>query len=118
MGGRQFRCLDLSTEVCNGKKARAFDELEDEDLDRGFDFLTQKAPRSASDLQQLRWQTKELRKSSSPIFGWPQGLLQNALRLLTSEGARARKEFEWPLPADRQVLSSVDPCNLGRDLEF
>ena len=98
MGGRQFRCLDLSAEVSNGKKARAFDELEDEDLDRGFDFLTQKAPRSASDLQQLRWQTKELRKSSSPIFGWPQGLLQNALRLLTSEGARARKEFEWPLP--------------------
>ena len=53
MGGRQFRCFDLSAEVRNSKKNKAFDELEDEDLDRGFDFLTQKAPRSASDLQQL-----------------------------------------------------------------
>ena len=50
------------------------------------------------DLAQLRWQTKELRKSTSPIFGWPQNLVQQALRQLSSEGALARKEFAWPLP--------------------
>ena len=38
------------------------------------------------------------RKSSSPIFAWPHGLVQKALRQLSAEGALARKEFAWPLP--------------------
>ena len=67
-------------------------------MDKGFDFIAKHGPRSSCDLAQLRWQTKELRKSSSPIFGWPQNLVQQALRQLSSEGALARKEFEWPLP--------------------
>ena len=98
MGGKQFRCFDLSADVSVSKKSKVFDELEDDDLDKGFDFLTQNAPRSASDLQQLRWQTKQLRSPTSPICGWPQALVQQALRLLSSEGALARKEYHWPLP--------------------
>lgn len=69
MGGRQFRCFDLSADACAPKKTKAFDDLEEDALDKGFDFLTRHAPRSATDLQQLRWQTKELRKASSPIHG-------------------------------------------------
>ena len=89
MGARQFRCFQLTMQATASRKQAAFEELEDDDLDAGFDFL----PRSGSDLQQLRWQTKELRKKDSPIFGWPQ-----ALRTLSSNGALARKEFDWPLP--------------------
>ncbi len=80
------------------KNKKVFDELEDDDLDKGFDYMSKHAPRSCCDLRQLRWQTKELRKSSSPIFAWPQGLVQQALRQLSAEGALARKEFAWPLP--------------------
>ena len=79
------------------RKQAAFEELEDEDLDAGFDFLSKHGPRSGSDLQQLHWQTKELRKKDSPVFGWPQALVDKALRTLSSDGALARKEFDWPL---------------------
>ena len=99
MGGHQFRCFDVLTEVAPGNsKTKAFDDLEDEDLDKGFDFLKQNAPRSSSDLQQLSWQTKQLRKRTSPIYGWPHALVEKALRCLSSDGALARKEFDWPLP--------------------
>lgn len=55
MGGHQFQGFDILTEVAPGhSKTKAFDDLEDEDLDKGFDFLKQNAPRSSSDLQQLR----------------------------------------------------------------
>ena len=80
------------------RKQAAFEELEDEDLDAGFDFLSKHGPRSGSDLQQLRWQTKELREKDSPVFGWPQAPVDKALRTLSSDGALARKEFDWPLP--------------------
>ena len=99
MGGHQFRCFDLSTQSASAhSKNKAFDDLEDEDLDKGFNFLKQNAPRSSSDLQQLSWQTKQLRKKTSPIYGWPPGLVEKALRCLSSDGALARKEFDWPLP--------------------
>ena len=99
MGGHQFRCFDILTEVAPGhSKTKAFDDLEDEDLDKGFDFLKQNAPRSSSDLQQLSWQTKQLRKRTCPIYGWPHALIEKALRCLSSDGVLARKEFDWPLP--------------------
>ena len=49
-------------------------------------------------MAQLRWQTKELRNKSSPIFGWPVALVSQALRNLAADGALARKEHPWPLP--------------------
>ena len=99
MGARQFRCFELSTESASSqKKTKVFDELENEDLDKGFEFLKRHGPRSSSDLQQLSWQTKQLRMKSSPIYGWPQGLVEKALRCLSSDGALARKEFDWPIP--------------------
>lgn len=39
-----------------------------------------------------------MRKKTSPIYGWPPGLVEKALRCLSSDGALARKEFDWPLP--------------------
>lgn len=58
----------------------------------------QNAPRSSSEMAQLKWQTKELRNKSSPIFGWPVQLVAQALRNLPFHGALARKEDHWPIP--------------------
>ena len=83
MGGRKFRCFQLTLQATAPRKQAAFEELEDEDLDAGFDFLSKHGPRSGSDLQQLRWQTKELRKKDSPVLGWPQALVPLPERNLT-----------------------------------
>ena len=110
MGGTQLRCFDCAADAPTAKSRKVFDDLEDEGLDQGFDFIAKHAPRSSCDLAQLRWQTKELRKSTSPIFGWPQNLVQQALRQLSSEGALARK--------DTYVLSALASGDLGGHLEL
>lgn len=35
---------------------------------------------------------------NSPIYGWPLSLVEKSLRCLSSDGALARKEFDWPFP--------------------
>ena len=104
MGG-QFRCFQLAMQATAPRKQAAFEELEDEELDAGFDFLSKHGPRSGSDLQQLRWQTKELRKKDSPVFGWPQALVDKALRALSSDGALAEKGIR--LPWALKILDAV-----------
>ncbi|CAJ1374532.1 unnamed protein product [Effrenium voratum] len=85
-------------QYCFENMGAAFDDLEDRELDAGFDYLIKNGPRSGSDLRQLRWQTKELRRKESPVYNWPAGVVDKALRTLASDGALARKEFDWPLP--------------------
>ncbi|CAL1127115.1 unnamed protein product [Cladocopium goreaui] len=67
MGGLQFRCFDLTADVPTSKNKKVFDELEDDDLDKGFDYISK------------------------------HGLVQQALRQLSAEGALVRKEYAWPL---------------------
>ncbi|CAJ1456734.1 unnamed protein product [Effrenium voratum] len=100
MGARQYRCFQLTNQaISNSSRTKAaFDDLEDRELDAGFDYLIKNGPRSGSDLRQLRWQTKELRRKESPVYNWPAGVVDKALRTLASDGALARKEFDWPLP--------------------
>ena len=101
LGGRSFRCFELMSQAMR-KPAKAtaipFEDKEDDEIDQGFDHIMQKAPRSSSEMAQLKWQTKELRNKSSPIFGWPIQLVAQALRNLSSDGALARKEYHWPIP--------------------
>ena len=100
LGGRQFKCFELSSQVTNKKigKAIPFEDKEDEEIDAGFDYILKHGPCSSSEMAQLRWQTKAIRKENSPICGWPTGLVEKALRNLASDGALARKEFSWPIP--------------------
>eukprot|EP00435_Cladocopium_sp_Y103_P031004 s1528_g7.t2 len=99
LGGRQFKCFELSSQATRKPgKASAFEEKDDEEIDAGFDYILKCGPRSSSEMAQLRWQTKAIRKSDSPIFGWPTALVDKALRNLASDGALARKEFHWPIP--------------------
>ena len=99
MGGRLFKCSELSSQGMPCKvKAVPFEEKEDEDIDKGFDYIMKFAPRSGLEMQQLRWMTKTLKNKDSPLYGWPQGLVEKALRNVSNDGVLAKKEFSWPLP--------------------
>ncbi len=93
-GGKQFRAFFLSPDVKTAAKVNEFYELSDEDINAGFEYILKNAPRSTADLKQLVWQTKALRKGA-PLHGWPVALVAKALSGLASEGALAKKEFEW-----------------------
>ncbi|CAK0904031.1 unnamed protein product [Prorocentrum cordatum] len=81
-------------DVKTAAEANEVYELSDEDINAGFDYILKNAPRSTDDLKQLAWQTKALRKGA-PLHGWPVALVAKALSGLASEGAHAKKEFEW-----------------------
>ena len=88
------------------KTVSSFEDKTDEEVDAGFDFILAHGPRSSSEMQQLRWMTKESRRKASPIHGWPQALVDRALRNLASDGALARKEFDWPIPLTTKYYHS------------
>ena len=105
MGGRQFRCFDLSAETAASQaKLKAFEELDDDALECGFEFLRKNAPRSGSDLQQLSWQTKEIRKKSFALLVHRRRPCAQGIRLAPS--------------LDREVLPEVDLGEAGEDLEL
>lgn len=82
LGGHAFTCFDLTSQATRkggSKPNLAFEEEDDEEIDQGFDHILRKAPRSTCEMAQLKWQTKELRNKDSPIFGWPCGLVSQAL---------------------------------------
>ncbi|CAJ1352020.1 unnamed protein product [Effrenium voratum] len=107
MGGRQFKCAELSSNaIVKSKTVSSFEDKTDEEVDAGFDFIFAHGPRSSSEIQQLRWMTKELRRKASPIHGWVQALVDRALRNLASDGALARKEFDWPIPLTTKYYHS------------
>ena len=89
-----------------------FYEKSDEEVDAGFDFIMQYAPKSVMDLTQLRWRTKALADKDGPIYQWPIPLVTEALRALGQQGALAKKETQWYITLmDMQpwVLDSRDP---------
>ena len=116
LGGHAFRCFDLSSQATRrgqSKTSMPFEDKEDAEIHEGFDYILRTAPRSSCEMAQLRWQTKELRNKSSPIFGWPGALISQALRNLSSDGALAKKEPHWPIPLsplfyDRAILTTLE----------
>lgn len=99
MGGRCFKFSELTSQGMPSKvKAVPFEDKDDEEIDKGFDYLSKFGPRSGAQNQQLRWMTKTLKNKDSPLYGWPQALVEKALHNLTNEGVFAKKEFSWPLP--------------------
>ena len=104
MGGRLFKCTELTAQAAV-KKAPViarFEDKEDAEIDTGFDYIMQRGPRSASESQQLPWQTKALRNTESPICGWPIGLVDlvdKALRNLPSDGLWHAKKRNVPFPS-------------------
>ncbi|CAK0898923.1 unnamed protein product, partial [Prorocentrum cordatum] len=91
-GGKQFRHFFLSPEAKAKATQNAFYEKSDEEINAGFDYITNEAPKSTVGLQQVRWQTIAMR-AGMPIHGWPIGLVEKSQRSLAAEGALANKEF-------------------------
>ncbi len=66
-----------------------------QELDAGFEFIETHSPIATGGLEQLRWSTKQLAEKTSPIRGWPVGLVEKALRAITTEGVLVKKEHAW-----------------------
>ena len=75
-------------------------------------------------LVQVRWTTKHVYVlNESPIFGWPERLIKEALRALSSEGSLAVKQTDWPLTLKDlddtfrdQILEPIIPTLTQRGL--
>ncbi|CAK0886200.1 unnamed protein product [Prorocentrum cordatum] len=91
-GGKQFRQFFLSPEAKAKATQNAFYEKSDDEINAGFDYIINEAPKSTVGLQQARWQTIAMR-AGVPLRGWPIGLVEKSLRSLAAEGALAKKEF-------------------------
>ena len=98
LGGRQLKCFELQSQAATKNTASKFEDKTDEETDAGFDFIAHEGPRSTSDMPQLRWMTKSIKNSSSPIYNWPTVLVEKALRNLATDAALTKKESSWPLP--------------------
>ena len=98
MGGHQMKVFDLQSFAVSKSSSSRFEEKTDDEVDAGFDFIQNDGPRSSSEMAQLRWMTKAIKNPGSPIFGWPTVLVEKALRNLATDGALAKKEYQWPIP--------------------
>ena len=113
LGGMQFTTFHLTPEsLSKGKSVLDMNALTDDDVDAGFEYITENAPRAATGMSQLVWVTKAL-KNDTPIKGWNCGLVKEAIRNLTMEGALAREESKWYItlmdyvPWLREILEEV-----------
>ena len=53
LGGRQFKCFELSSQATRKPgKASANEEKDDEEIDAGFDYILECGPRSSSEMAQ------------------------------------------------------------------
>ncbi|CAK0848868.1 unnamed protein product [Prorocentrum cordatum] len=122
MGGRQFKCFCLETNAVATKKRSGgtrFEDMPEEDIDAGFQYIKDKGPRSSSNLQQLTWRTKNIVNKNSPIFGWHSGLVQEALRNLATDGCFAMKEYGWCVCLTRKYYQpwALDILEQVRDFD-
>ena len=93
-----MKLFDLQSFATSKSSSSRFEEKTDDEIDAGFDFFQNDGPRSSSEMAQLRWMTKAIKNPGSPIFGWPTVLVEKALRKLATDGALAKKEYQWPIP--------------------
>ena len=98
LGGRQLKMFDLVSHTTPRNSSGKFEDKDDDEIDRSFDFIQNEGPRSCTETAQLRWMTKNLKAPTSPIYQWPHSLVEKALRNIATDGALAKKEFAWPIP--------------------
>ncbi|OLP82650.1 hypothetical protein AK812_SmicGene36685 [Symbiodinium microadriaticum] len=65
LGGRQYKVFDLLSYTTPAKfNLSRFEDKDDEEIDKGFDFSQDDAPRSTAEMAHLRWMTKRARKQN------------------------------------------------------
>jgi hypothetical protein len=80
----------------SGGRAPAWNPSDDE-LDAGIDFINEKAPSANNMNQQLRWMLKEMRRKGSPIFGWPNNVVKEAIHNKSKNTSQSDGETFLPL---------------------
>ena len=56
----RFKTFEMQSRASRKSSASRFEDKTDEEIDAGFDFLQHEALTSSSEMQQLRWTTKQL----------------------------------------------------------
>ena len=92
----------------HGTRTNFFDNLGNEEIDAGFDFIEGHGPRSHHSNTQLRWIQKQFISEDSPIKSWPERLNKEALRNLMNDGVLALPVHDFPL-----TLVDVEPSVLN-----
>ena len=108
LGGFQCRQRTFRS-VEEGKPDK---EASEEEWDVGFDFIEEQGPRDHTRNRQLRWVTVQTSTTDSPIYGWPQVLVEKSLRNLSQESVLAQVHERWPLTLfdlDVRLLRALAP---------
>eukprot|EP00973_Karenia_brevis_P011921 1618475-Karenia_brevis.AAC.1 len=98
MKGESFSMYYLGTDAKQHKTKNIMDELTDEQIDQGFEYLNTEGRKHLSIMGNARliFITKSLR-GATPIKGWPKELVREALSNLAAEGGLAKKRTNWPI---------------------
>jgi hypothetical protein len=86
-------------------KRKDEDEFDEDKIDEGYDYMLKKGPRHNEGLVQSIWITKSVHKNSgTPISGWREGMVKEALRNLAGEGSFAKTYTSfWMTMADFEM---------------
>ena len=77
------------------KKAK---DLESADqINLGYDWIEENAPKQKSSCKQLRWIDIERQRPESPVYGWTAGRISNSIHTLRESGQQADTEEYYPL---------------------
>ena len=87
LGGHQFRHFSLSAK--KRKASSAVAALPEDEQDAGWDFIIANGERGRSNLKQLLWIHRHIKRDGSPINGWNEKLVQRGLDSLANDGALA-----------------------------
>ena len=115
LGGWQCRQYTLTHLLpchqarADGSKAGGYmATLSEEDVNKGFAFIEEESGRLGTEWKRVQWMTKNLNiDQESPIYSWPPGLVEKALRALQSDGVLALpvEDFHFTLAdVDYSVL--------------
>ena len=88
LGGFQVLsfCLAPMGTQQHGTRTNFFDNLGNEEIDAGFDFIKRHGPRSHYSNTEVRWIQKQFISEDSPIKTWPKRLIKEAFKNLMNDG--------------------------------
>ena len=104
MGGHGLFVKELSI------PEKAITNLSAEQINAGYGFIEQFGPLGSANNQNLRWSDLQRSDPSSPLYGWPQGKIQEALHNLTSGKAPAQLIDSYPITLhdiDNSILLNI-----------
>lgn len=111
MGGFQVQAYTLHAScgapAAEDKPSNFHQNLTEESIEAGFDYIEAHGPRTHHANTQLKWITKQFISEESPIKQWPERLIKEALRNLMNDGVLALPVHDFPL-----TLVDVEPAVL------